>query len=413
MEGVEDIPAAVLDHGLGWDWQSFPEYLDALDAAPHAIDVARAGAPRRAPCLRHGARGIDHAEVPTEAEIELMGRISRRRRSWPARVGFTTSRSRNHIASDGRLTPSLSATDAELLGIAERDRPHRQGCVRDQRRDRRRGRDLALMRRICEVSGRPLSVGAAAAPRPAGGHLPARPRGLRSRRRATGCVMRGQAAARPTGLLMSRGGSVNPMARRRRSSRCATADRRAELQRADVRARILGELTGDADMMARFPLAYELGDPPRYDRDRSESLDARRGRGRRDATMELAYDIVAAGGIIYVPVSNFVDGDLERVHEMLVHPLTVPGLSDGGAHCTMIGDFDFPTFLVSYWGRERRWSSACRWSAVVKRQSADTAALVGLGDRGMLAPGLRADVNLIDFASLGSTAPDARRRPAR
>ena len=121
--------------------------------------------------------------------------------------------------------------------------------------------------------------------------------------------------------------------------------------------------------------------------------------------MELAYDILVAGGFVYVPVSNYVDGDLRAVHEMLVHPLTVPGLSDGGAHCTMIADFDYPTYLLGYWGRDAPAELRIPVETIVKRQCADTAGLVGLHDRGMLQPGRRADLNLVDLAAVGSTAP--------
>jgi N-acyl-D-aspartate/D-glutamate deacylase len=122
-------------------------------------------------------------------------------------------------------------------------------------------------------------------------------------------------------------------------------------------------------------------------------------------TNELAYDIVASGGIVYVPISNYVDGDLRAAHEMLVHPRTVPGLSDGGAHCTMIADFDYPTFLLGYWGRDAPADLRLPVESVVKQQCADTAALVGLHDRGVLSPGKRADVNLVALSEIGSTFP--------
>jgi N-acyl-D-aspartate/D-glutamate deacylase len=157
-------------------------------------------------------------------------------------------------------------------------------------------------------------------------------------------------------------------------------------------------------MMTRFALAFELGDPPRYDRDPSESLAARAAATGLEAKA-LAYDVIAGGGFVYVPVSNYVDGNLRATHEMLVHPFTVPGLSDGGAHCTMIADFDYPTYLLGYWGRDAPAEQRLSVEWVVKRQCADTAALVGLDDRGTLVPGMRADVNLVDLAAIGSTAP--------
>ena len=156
--------------------------------------------------------------------------------------------------------------------------------------------------------------------------------------------------------------------------------------------------------MSRFPRAFELSDPPRYDQRPSEAL-AERAAAAGVTVIDLAYDIVSAGGIVYVPISNYVDGDLRAAHEMLVHPRTVPGLSDGGAHCTMIADFDYPTFLLGYWGRDAPADLRLPVEAVVKQQCADTAALVGLHDRGVLAPGKRADVNLIALSEVGSTFP--------
>jgi N-acyl-D-aspartate/D-glutamate deacylase len=157
-------------------------------------------------------------------------------------------------------------------------------------------------------------------------------------------------------------------------------------------------------MSRRFPLAFELGDPPRYDRPPSESV-AARAQAAGVEVKDLVYDIVVGGGFVYVPVSNYVEGDLRAVHEMLVHPCTVPGLSDGGAHCTMIADFDYPTFMLAYWARDASDELRMPIEWVVQQQSAATAALVGMHDRGTLEPGKRADVNLVDFAAVGSTTP--------
>jgi len=402
MEGVEDIPAAVLEEGLGWGWESFPEYLDALESAPHAIGIAAQLPHAALRVFAMGERGIDHAERPTEAEIGLMGRLAAQAIEAGA-VGFTSSRSRNHAASDGRLTPSYSAGDAELLGIAEAIGRTGKGVFEINVDTADVEGDLALMRRICEVSGRPLSMGLLQRP----GQADTFRRVLDGFEAAAleGLEMWGQAAARPTGLLMSLRGRVNPLAGSPTFQELRAAGDLAQLQRPAVRAHILGDLAGEGNALARFPLAFELGDPPRYDRDRSESLGARAAAAGVDV-QGLAYDIIARGGFVYVPVSNYTDGDLRAVHEMLVHPRTVPGLSDGGAHCTMIADFDYPTYLLGYWGRDAPDDMRLPVEWVVKRQCADTAALVGLCDRGRLAPGMRADVNLIDLAAIGSTVPE-------
>jgi N-acyl-D-aspartate/D-glutamate deacylase len=187
-------------------------------------------------------------------------------------------------------------------------------------------------------------------------------------------------------------------------TRAISPDLTIQLRRAEVREKILSEMTGEADMISRFRYAFELGDPPRYDQKPSESL-VDRASAAGVLAIEIAYDILAAGGIVYVPVSNYVEGDLRATREMLLHPRTVPGLSDGGAHCTMVADFDYPTFLLSYWARDAPTELRLPVEWVFQRQCADTASLVGLDDRGVLAPGKRADINLIDLTTVGSTFP--------
>jgi N-acyl-D-aspartate/D-glutamate deacylase len=400
MEGVEDIPAAVLERGLDWGWQTFPEYLDALAASPHAIDVA-AQIPHAA--LRVFAmdeRGIDHAEVPTDEEAATMGRLAAEAVEAGA-VGFSSSRSRNHVASDGRITPSFSAGDAELLGIAGAIGRTGKGVVEINVDTRDLEGDLALLRRLCQTSRRPVSMGLLQ--RPGQGDTYRRVLNAFEEAAADGHSLLGQAAARPTGLLQSLGGRVNPLAPSPTYRDVIARDPDA-LQTSDVRTRILAELSGSADTTARFPLAYELGDPPRYDRPPAESLAARAAAAGLPVK-ELVYDIVVGGGFVYVPVSNYVDGDLAAVHEMLVHPFTVPGLSDGGAHCTMIADFDYPTFLLAYWSRDAPEEVRLPVEWVAERQCSATARLVGLHDRGRLEPGQRADINLVDLAEVGSTVP--------
>jgi N-acyl-D-aspartate/D-glutamate deacylase len=397
MEGVEDIPRAVLEQGLGWGWQTFPEYLDALDAAPHAIDVAAQVPHAALRVFAMGERGIDHSQVPTDDEVATMARLAAEAMQAGA-VGFSSSRSKNHVASDGRITPSFSAGDAELLGIAAAMGRTGKGVIEINVDTADLAGDLRLLRALCEASGRPVSIGLLQ--RPGQGDAYRQVLAAFEDARAAGHTLLGQAAARPTGLLLSIGGRVNPLAASPTFQRVG----RDELLQADVKARILDELVGDADTSSRFPMAFELGDPPRYDRGPDETIKARAA-ALGIEPKELVYDIVAGGGFVYVPVSNYVEGDLRAVHEMLVHPLTVPGLSDGGAHCTMIADFDYPTYLLGYWGRDAPDDLRIPVEEVVRQQCAATANLVGLTDRGTLEPGKRADVNVIDLAAVGSTAP--------
>jgi N-acyl-D-aspartate/D-glutamate deacylase len=219
-------------------------------------------------------------------------------------------------------------------------------------------------------------------------------------------------APRPTGLLLSLGGRINPLRpsptyqklEQEAAAEGGEARLRSALADPARRTRILAELVGEADLMARFTPAFELLASGTRDLDPARTLGARAREAGID-TKALAYDALAAGHMLYVPVTNFVEGDLRATREMLLDPHTVPGLSDGGAHCTMIGDFDYPTHLLRYWGHDAPESMRIPIEFLVKRQCADTAELVGLHDRGRLVPGRRADVNLVELEALGSTLP--------
>jgi N-acyl-D-aspartate/D-glutamate deacylase len=179
----------------------------------------------------------------------------------------------------------------------------------------------------------------------------------------------------------------------------------------DLRARIVEAHTGEKDrgrlggtLIQRFDLMYELADPPDYEPRREDSVAARAERAGRQP-VELAYDIVAAGGLLYLPSLNYAHGNLDDVHGMLTHPHALPGLSDGGAHVGTICDGSFPTTLVQYWTRDRD-GARLELPYVIRRQSRDTARAVGLLDRGVLAPGYRADLNVIDIDGLRLRRPE-------
>ncbi len=390
MEGVEDIPGTALHEGITWEWESFPEYLDALARSPKAIEVA-AQVPHAA--LRGyvmGDRGADHEAVPDGDEIARMGRLAAEAVEAGA-LGFTTSRTIAHRSSDGRPTPSLTATADELLGIARAVGSTGKGvfqAVADL--DDLEG-EFALLRAMAEVARRPLSI--STLQRPGQPHdAYRRLLELVTAANADGVQIRSQVAARPVGLMLSLQGTVHPL--RASATYQALVGRPhaevvAELRRPEVKARVLAELAAPgADLLAAFPPAFALGDHPRYDPRPDEALD-----------LAAAYDVLLehdGTGVVYVPIMNYVDGDMAAVREMLVHPLAVPGLGDAGAHCTMICDASFCTYLVQHWAREAPADQRLDLEWVVQRQAAATAALVGLHDRGLLAPGFRADLNVLD-----------------
>ena len=411
MEGVEDIPGTALHEGITWGWESFPEYLDVVERTARTIDVG-AQVPHAA--LRGyvmGDRGADHTEVPTADEIAEMGRLAAEAVRAGA-LGFSTSRTVAHRSADGRHTPSLTATADELLGIARAIGETGAGVFEVLADLNDLQAEFALLRAMAEVSGRPMSITTLQRPEfPPDEYQ--RILQLIDDAVAAGVELRGQVAARPVGLIMSLDGRVHPLLPSPTYQKVAglpLAERLVELRRRQELNRILAELAAlppGTNPLDRFAHVFVLGDPPRYDRTPDESLSAVAARTGTTA-VALAYDALVEGdgGMLYVPVTNYVEADLRAVREMLVHPLTVPGLGDAGAHCTMICDGSFPTYLLAYWGIEAPASERLPIEWIVKRQCADTAALVGLHDRGVLAPGYRADCNVVDLGALSIGKPE-------
>jgi N-acyl-D-aspartate/D-glutamate deacylase len=407
MEGVEDIPGTALSEGIKWAWESFPEYLDALDAMPHALDIATQVPHTAVRGYVMGDRGADHQEVPTADEIERMGELAREAVEAGA-LGFTTSRTVNHRSTDGRLTPSLTATADELLGIARIVGRSGQGVFEVVADFVDLEGEFALLRGMAEVSGRPVSISTAQVDR-----APtqwARLLELMEEANRDGLSVRGQVAPRAVGVLMGLQATLNPFsatATYRGMADLPLDARVARLRDPATKETIIEEAGGrQRALLGGFQRMYQLGDPPDYEPDASRSI-AARAAAAGVSPAELAYDLLLERDgreLIYVPFNNWSDGNLDAVRDMLVHPLTVPGLGDAGAHCGLICDGSFPTTLLTHWGRDRdRDRLPVEW--LVKRQTADTADLVGLGDRGRLRPGLRADLNLVDFDRLQVEPP--------
>jgi N-acyl-D-aspartate/D-glutamate deacylase len=401
MEGVEDIPGTALAEGIQWAWESFPEYLDALERSPHVMDVA-AQVPHGA--LRGyvmGDRGADHTEVPTADEIERMAGLTAEGVRAGA-LGFTTSRTINHRSSDGRPTPSLTATADELLGIARGLGSTGTGVLQLVADFQDLESEFALVRSMAEVSGRPLSITTLSEPHRADWRALL---ALIEQAQADGVPVRGQVASRPVGVLLALDGRIHPLAGSPTWQGLAEADRLPALRDPALRAAIVAEAgLGFGSWDGIFP----LGDPPDYDPGAERSIAALAAAQGRDP-LDVAVDVLLerdGKGLLYLPFANYVDRDLSAIREMLLHPHTVPGLGDAGAHCGMICDGSMPTFLVAHWGLHGPDDDRLPLEWLVAQQTRDTAALVGLGDRGVLAPGYRADLNLIDPDALGLLVPE-------
>ena len=402
MEGVEDIPGTALHEGIPWEWESFPEYLDHLDGRRYDIDVAAQvphGAVRLYVMGERGARG----EAAGPDDIARMARIAREGIDAGA-LGFTTSRTTNHRTSRGEPTPTLLAAEDELVGIANAVGGTGVFEVVSDFADI--DREFATMRRLVAESRCPLSISVAAEDHRAPW------RELRDRIAAAaedGLPVRGQVGARAIGVLLGLQASLTPFAVSRAFREVASLpldDRVRRLHDPELRRVVVAETTAKADgPLTRFDRMFELGDPPDYEPAPASSIAARaRAEGREPA--DLAYDLLIADGgrgFLYYPFHNWVDGSLDDVHEMLRDPHLVPGLSDGGAHVGTICDASYPTTLLAYWARDRSPGLPLEW--VVHRQCRATAETVGLLDRGVLSPGMRADVNVVDHRNLRLRTP--------
>lgn len=411
MEGVEDIPEPVLTAGLPWNWETFGDYMDALAARRYDIDIA-AQLPHAA--LRvyvMGERGANR-EPATQADRAEMRRLAKEAMEAGA-LGFATSRTINHRASDGRHIPTLNAEEAELTEIALGLKDAGKGVLQVVSDLRDLEGEFAMLCRMVELSGRPLSVSLAQNDR-----SPQRWRktlDLLERATARGLPMKAQVCGRPVGLLLGLELSRNPFVNHptyKKIAHLPLAERVAEMRKPEIRTALLSEQPeATADILARttnYAKIFRLGDPPDYEQPPEQSLAGIAARtGQRPE--EIAYDALLehdGRGQLYVPFLNYSDGDLEAAREMLTHKDAIPGLGDGGAHCGIICDASFTTHLLTHWARDRKRGPKLSLEWVVAAQTRRTAEAVGLYDRGLLKPGYKADFNVIDFDRLTLRAPE-------
>ncbi|OMC41384.1 amidohydrolase [Mycobacterium sp. GA-1841] len=391
MEGVEDLPGPVLHEGLPWTWQTFEEYLDAVDSLPHDIDVAAQVTHDPLRLYVMGQRGADR-EAATPEDIAEMARLAAAGIRAGA-LGFSTSRTEWHKTSRGEQTPSVRAELNELVGIAKAIGATGTGVFQVVSDLKGFDHEIEVMYEMMRVSGRPLSL-SVMQHEPGEGYR----RTLQAieRANAEGLQMTAVVAPRAIGVLVDFRGTYNPFVLSR-SFRAGP-----DLRDPDVKRRILAEVAERGGLRAPLDTIFELGDPPNYEPARQDSVAARAARAGSDPA-EVLYDIMLEGPA-YMPVFNYHSGSLDVVHEMLAHPNALPGLSDGGAHVSTICDASFSTTLLTHWGRDR---PGPRFNLVwlIQRQCRDTARMVGLNDRGVLAAGYKADVNVIDFDKLTARVP--------
>jgi N-acyl-D-amino-acid deacylase len=416
MEGVEEIPNPVLAAGLSWEWETFPQFMDELERRPRAIDIAAQAAHLPTRVYVMGDRAV-RREAATPDDIAEMRRLTIEALRVGA-FGFTTSRTDSHKTPDGELVASRDADDHELLGIGSALGVTGTGAFGMNSDFDDEEFELRWMRKLAKDTGRPVWFLLTDRYED-----PQRWRRLIKavhEMRAQGLPITAQMAGRPIGVMMGVGTALNPFTVRpsyKKLESLPIEEQRRLLRDPQVRAQILAEKPSDAEVarLAQFRQAvtkkwerfYVMGNPPDYEPGPEKSVAAIAAATRRPPD-EVAYDYItgAEGQYLYFPVVNYVTGDHAPILEMLNDPACLLGLSDGGAHCTSIVDSGVPTFMLTHWSRDRSRGPKLPVEMLIKRQTSETADFFGLSDRGRLVPGLRADVNLIDFDNLQVQKPE-------
>jgi len=415
MEGVEDIPHPVLVDGLPWTWESYPEYLDFLATRRYDIDIC--GYVPHAPVRVYvmGQRGADR-EPATEADPQQIARIVRDAARAGA-MGFSTSRTFFHRSSDGRSTPSFEAAEDELMALALALKESGKGVMQLITDFDEPDQTFSLLRRLVQRSGRPLSVSLLEGTY---GPMTLRWRDVldwAAEATASGLPIKAQVLSRAIGVMLGHELTLNTFytcESYAKLARLPFGERVRELKRPETRARILAESADPNPTIVLGRLAREfdhmflLGDPPDYEQPFEQSIAARAQR-LGVTPEEHVYDLMLerdGRNNLYVTLCNYEYGSLDSSLEMMRHAGAVLGLGDGGAHCGTICDGSYPTFMLTHWVRDRTRGERLPLPVVVKWLSHDTARAVGLQDRGIIAPGYKADLNLFNLDRLHLHAPE-------
>ncbi|HEU4428134.1 MAG TPA: amidohydrolase family protein [Myxococcota bacterium] len=428
MDGVEDIPGTALWEGLDWRWETFPQYLDRLAEGRYAMDLAAQvpHGPLRAYVMRE--RGIRH-EAASAGDIAQMARLAAEGIRAGA-LAFSTSRILGHQSLSGSPVPGTFAANDELLGIGRAvaraggifelvpgGSVGQGGFALGSEEATLRG-ELDWMERLSRETGMPITYLLV--------EFQEDPDAFREALRwteqanARGAKLRPQTAGRPGGVLT--GFQANHLFQRRptylKLAHLPLGERMRELRRAEVRAAILAE-SDDAPksraLMDNLHLVFArgieqifpLGDPVDYEPPPERSVAAQ---ARRDgvAPERRIYELMCeqdGRAMLLMPTLNFVRGNHDALFEMLSHPDSILGLADGGAHCGLICDASTPTYMLTHWVRDRRRGPRLALEHAIRKQTSETADLYGLRDRGRVAPGLRADLDVIDFDALALPSP--------
>ncbi|MCB2078177.1 MAG: amidohydrolase family protein [Novosphingobium sp.] len=413
MEGVEDIPEVVMAEGLPWNWETFPEYLDALDQRESDIDFAAQLPHNPLRVYVMGERGANR-EPPTQADLAEMRRLTAEALEAGA-IGVSTTRNIAHRFRNGQTVPTVSTEDEELIAIARGMRDAGSGVFEMLGDDRSTGEEqVDLLRRIGEASGRPISF-TLTMPSNGSDRWQVILDGI-SKANAEGLAMNAQVMPRPVGILVGLDLSLHPFAFHpsfRKIAHLPLAEKVTAMRDPEMRKRLLSETGDDPNPFFKTVVddtewLFPLGDPPNYHPDREDSIAARARRAGLDP-IEVIYDELLKDegrAVLYRPSANRLGERFEGAGAaFLKHPHVLLGLSDGGAHYGMICDAALPTYFLLHWARHEDPAKRIELPRAIQMLASDTARSVGLDDRGRIAPGMKADVNVIDWNRLHLHAP--------
>jgi N-acyl-D-aspartate/D-glutamate deacylase len=410
MEGVEDIPAPVMHEGLKWEWENFKEYLDALEKRDRDIDICTLLPHAALRVYVMGERAIKHERANKE-DLKKM-RLITKEAILSGAFGFSTSRTISHKSLKGEYTPTLRAHEDELTEIALGMKDAGAGFMEivSDWNEPDPETEFNVLKRISKKSGRPIVFSLT--------QRHDRPdfwkdlMKMSLEAKEEGLSIRPVVAPRPIGLLFGLKGSQNPFSGTdtfKKLKNLSHDERVLELSKDHIKKQILSE---DRLKNSTFPLIhrisfkhmYRFGSPPNYDPNIEDSIEFM-AKKNKISPEELAYEIMLENNgenFIYAPLVNFVDNNFDVCYQMLEDPNSIMGLGDGGAHVGFILDAGYPTWLLSYWTRDKKLFSL---EDSIRRLTSDTAAAIGLYDRGILKEGLKADINILDIEKLGSSDP--------
>jgi N-acyl-D-amino-acid deacylase len=413
MEGVEDIPGAALAEGIDWKWERFPEYLDALEAKPRAIDVGVHVPHGAVRAYVLGERcNTDYA--PNEGEVAQMAELVREGVAAGA-LGFSTSRTLLHKDKKGVHVPGTFAGSDEMLamGLAMKGLSH--GVFEMVSDHLGEDDEWTWVKAFAQQTSLPVTLVATSA----GAYQGNRMYNIAEEARRQGMDIRPQIAGRPTGVLHGLQSNFHVFmghpTYKREIAPLPFEDQLAMLRRPDIRAALLSEESGIKATLMGVKLSdllfqvFPLGERPDYEPDREQSVSAM-AEAAGVAPMAMMYDLLLRDGgreLFYQPLGGFNGYNFDFFRKNMEHPNVLFGLSDGGAHCGVIADAGMPSFILIHWARDRTKGEKFPLEFLVRKLSSDTARAYGLNDRGQLKPGMLADVNVIDFGALRLHRPEA------